>query len=198
MAQKSRRNSPSMRKWRCWLAGSSRNASGTSKTSATSTGSGVSANGGSTQPTIGVTRNPVTVSYAASSPSTATCAGGKPTSSRASRSAACACDSSSASTRPPGKLIWPGWSGRSALRCVSSIVRPAGRLTTGTSTAAGVTRPSRPGQPEAVAHAARAVGRRAREALRDPVLLGDGGQGEQRQRHRGGARCHARGSARRL
>ena len=66
------RSSPCMRKWRCWLAGSSRKASGTSNTSATSTGSGVSVNGGSTQPTTGVTRNPVTVSYCGSSPRIAT------------------------------------------------------------------------------------------------------------------------------
>jgi hypothetical protein len=44
----------------------------------------------------------------------------------------------SASQRPPGKLTWPAWSRRCAVRCVSNMVGPVGRMTTGTRTAAGI------------------------------------------------------------
>ena len=59
-------------------------------------------------------------------PSTVTRSGGKPTSSWASRSAAASIDASSGSTRPPGKLIWPGWSGngRSAASAAWSAPGP--------------------------------------------------------------------------
>ncbi len=98
------------------------------------------------------------------------------------------CDASSGSTRPPGKLICPGWSGRSALRCVSSTCSPCGRLTSGTRTAAGVAVPSRPGQPESIRQVARRRRGRTRERLRQPVALGErvgGGTGEAASQRRG-------------
>ncbi len=58
----------------------------------------------------------------------------RPTSSSASRSAVATASASCGSARPPGKLIWPAWSRRWSVRCVSSTCRPSGACTSGTST----------------------------------------------------------------
>ena len=65
------------------------------------------------------------------------CCEARPISSWVSRSAVAIASASDASTRPPGKLIWPGWCFMCIGRCVSSSVS-ASRCTSGTSTAAGL------------------------------------------------------------
>src|SRR5438105_2063027 len=61
----------------------------------------------------------------------------RPISSSASRKAVAIASASSGSARPPGKLIWPGWSVRWSVRWVSSTVTWS-RCTRGTSTEACV------------------------------------------------------------
>src|SRR5258706_6217578 len=61
-----------------------------------------------------------------------------PTSSSASRSAVRSGVLSASSQRPPGKLICPAWSGRSAVLCVNTTVGSPAWFTTSSSTAAGL------------------------------------------------------------
>ena len=64
--------------------------------------------GGATNPTTGVILKPVPV-QSGRRPSSSTCPASRPISSVVSRRAATTGLSSWASTRPPGKLICPGW-----------------------------------------------------------------------------------------
>ena len=95
-------------RWR--FAGSRTKASGTSKTSATSNGSGVSAIGGVDEADDRRHLEAGARDVGVEPADQLDAARGSPTSSSASRSAAASASASPGSMRPPGKLIWPAWS----------------------------------------------------------------------------------------
>ena len=96
-------------------------------------------------------------------------AGGSPISSAVSRNAAAAWSASAKVEPAAGKADLSGWSASVSLRCVSSSCRPCGRLTSGTSTAAGSAHPLDRG--ETVAQSSRGGRRGTRKALGEPCAL---------------------------
>lgn len=119
----------------CW--GCNKIDSGHAMISATSRGSACNCGQVAVHPTTGVISTPDATSTCGKRPSTCTAPGSRPVSSCASRSAVASTLASCAATRPPGRLIWPGCVGRSALRRVRMVCGRGAALINNSTAACG-------------------------------------------------------------